>query len=310
MTGMSANDVKQTMQHAKETIASIGATIPLDSVLNLPEWKQLHADVFSGSTDLETLRDYARASYVAPTAFLMVTLTRIAAVSYPLTVDSGTGTTPLNTYLTLVGDSGMGKDTVINKSACAYSFTRTGFPVELRERPLGTGESLVSAYMPPAPDKDNPMPPPSPRVLFVETEVSNAETLMKREGATLRQNFLKLYSGGVVGNATKTSVDTVEAGTYSAGVIIGAQRARVGALLDNPDDGLPHRFLWTELVDPTRPTDNPKCPPLPAIELPKAGTVIHACDTAKQAVKRAARLRLEKAIQGDLTHTRHLPEYA
>ena len=301
MAGMTASDVKQTMQRAKETVAEFGADIPLDSVLTAQEWKQLHRDVFDGSDALEHLQDYARAHYVPPIAFLLVTLTRIAAASHPITVNAGLGPTPLNSFLVLVGDSGMGKDTVINRSTKAYSLVRTSFPAGLEERPLGSGESLVSAFVPPAPGKDDPAPKPNPRVLFTETEISNAETLMKRDGATLRQNLLKLYSGSAVGNATKNSVDTVAGGTYSTGLIIGAQRGRVGALLDNPDDGLPHRFMWTELLDPNVPSQLPKVgPELDAVQFPKAGTAIQACGKAQKQVKQRSRLRLTKGYSGGL----------
>ena len=301
MPGMTASDVKQTMQRAEATAARVGADIPLDSVLTAQEWEQLHRDVFDGSDALEHLRDYARAHYVPPVAFLLVTLTRIAAASHPITVNAGLGATPLNTFLVLVGDSGMGKDTVINRSTKAYPLVRTSFPAGLEERPLGSGESLVSAFMPPAPGKDDPAPKPNPRVLFTETEISNAETLMKRDGATLRQNLLKLYSGSTVGNATKNSVDTVAGGTYSTGLIIGAQRGRVGALLDNPDDGLPHRFMWTELLDPNVPSQLPKVgPELDAVQFPKAGTAIQACGKASGQVKQRSRLRLTKGYTGGL----------
>lgn len=301
MPGMTASDVKQTMQRAEATAARVGADIPLDSVLTAQEWEQLHRDVFDGSDALEHLRDYARAHYVPPVAFLLVTLTRIAAASHPITVNAGLGPTPLNSFLVLVGDSGMGKDTVINRSTKAYSLVRTSFPAGLEERPLGSGESLVSAFMPPAPDKDDPAPKPNPRVLFTETEISNAETLMKRDGATLRQNLLKLYSGSTVGNATKNSVDTIAGGTYSTGLIIGAQRGRVGALLDNPDDGLPHRFMWTELLDPNVPSQLPKVgPELDAVQFPKAGTAIQACGKASSQVKQRSRLRLTKGYTGGL----------
>ena len=301
MPKMTASDVKQTMQRAKETVAEFGADIPLDSVLTAQEWKQLHRDVFDGSDALEHLQDYACAHYVPPIAFLLVTLTRIAAASHPITVNAGMGPTPLNTYLVLVGDSGMGKDTVINRSTKAYSLVRTSFPAGLEERPLGSGESLVSAFAPPAPGKDDPAPHTNPRVLFTETEISNAETLMRRDGATLRQNLLKLYSGSTVGNATKNSVDTVAGGTYSTGLIIGAQRGRVGALLDNPDDGLPHRFMWTELLDPNVPSQLPKAgPELDAVQFPKAGTVIRAYDKASRQVNQRSKLRLTKGYTGGL----------
>lgn len=289
------------MQPAQEAVSEAGADIPLDSVLTAPEWEQLHRDVFDDSDRLCTLRDYARANHVSPIAFLLVTLTRIAAASHPITVDAGLGETPLNTFLVLVGDSGMGKDTVINKSANAYSMERTGFPQEPQARPLGSGESLVSAFVPPVVDKDDPAPKPNPRVLFTETEISNAETLMKRDGATLRANLLKLYSGSTVGNATKNSVDTVAGGTYSTGLIIGAQRGKVGALLDNPDDGLPHRFVWTELLDPNLPEQVPGYSPnLEVVQFPRAGAVIQACNTARTLVSRNSRLRLEKGYTGGL----------
>lgn len=301
MAGMTASDVKQTMQRAKETVAESGADVPLDSVATPQEWQQLHKEVFGDSDALGKLLEYARANSVPPVGFLLVTLVRIAAASHPITVDAGLGPTPLNLFLVLVGDSGMGKDTVIGKSANAYAMKRTGFPQEPVRKPLGSGESMVSAFVPPADDKDDPDPETNPRVLFVEEEITNAETLMKRDGSTLRANLLKLYTGGDFGNATKTSLDTVAGGTYSTGLIIGAQRGKLGALLDNPDDGLPHRFLWTELVDPNRPRTKPNpSPTLETVQFPKAGTVIQACGTARKLVAQKTYLRLTKGYTGGL----------
>lgn len=296
---VTANDVKQTTQRAKETVAEFGTDIPLDSVATPQEWEQLHKEVFDGSDALSKLLDYARANSVPPIGFLLVTLVRIAAASHPITVDAGLGPTPLNLFLVLVGDSGMGKDTLISKSANAYAMERTGFPQESVKKPLGSGESIVSAFVPPVIDKDDPAPDPNPRVLFVEEEITNAETLMKRDGSTLRGNILKLWTGGDFGNATKTSLDTVAGGTYSTGVIIGAQRGKLGALLGNPDDGLPHRFLWTELVDPNRSwLESGHSPMLETVQFPKAGTVIHACDAAQKLVAIRSHLRLTKGYTG------------
>lgn len=298
---MTTNDVKQTMQRAKETVAEIGADIPLESVATPQQWEQLHKEVFDGSETLGKLLEYARANSVPPVGFLLVTLVRIAAASHPITVDAGIGPTPLNLFLVLVGDSGMGKDTLISKSANAYSMERTGFPQESVKKPLGSGESIVSAFVPPVVDKDDPAPEANPRVLFVEEEISNAETLMNRDGSTLRSNILKLWTGGDFGNATKTSLDTVAGGTYSTGLIIGAQRGKAGALLDNPDDGLPHRFLWAELVDPNRPwLESGHSPTLETVQFPKAGTVIQACTPARKLVARNTHLRLTKGYTGGL----------
>lgn len=271
--------------------------LPLDSVYTSQQWTGLHTAIFNESKALESLRDYARATGVAPVALLVTTLTRLAALSYPVTVDVGLGPTPLNLFTVLVGDSGAGKDLTIRRAG-AYRFTRNGGVVEPIERPLGSGESLVSAFIA-QPEKKGEGVQIEHRALFTETEVSNADTLMRRDGSTLRQNLLKIYSGSGFGSATKEQVHSVDADSYSAGLIIGAQRAKVGALLDRPDDGLPHRFVWAELVDPHRPDVNRLYAPN-EVALPEPGTVIEACDEAKAEFNSRKKLRLTRGYTGGL----------
>lgn len=272
----------------------------LNSALPYEDWELLHNAVFSGEPRLQEIHDYARAHSVAPIALLCVVLTRIAAASHPVTVNAGLGETPLNLYLALVGDSGAGKDTVLNRAEKALPLTRSEFPITPAERPLGSGESLITAFNPVAAGNDDMPPIPETRVLFTETEISNAGVLMRREGSTLRSNLLKLYSGSTAGSATKSETTTVQAGSYSCGLVVGVQRGTVGVLLDNPDDGLPHRFLWTELVDPLRPDGTQPDRSLSSCKLPPPGTVIHACKEARDETTAKRDIALQFGITGGL----------
>lgn len=280
---------------------------PLQSVLTLSEWRELDAALFDDSAILESIRAHARHVRVSPVGLLFVALVRVlAAVPPTVYLNAGGGPAALNTFVALIGPSGAGKDRTINAAARALTVYNGPREVDTPTYPLGSGEGVTGVFAP-RETADGPAPGEE-RALFVETEVSALTTLMGRTGATLRSTLLKVYSGGDLGATNKSECVSVTWGTYRAGLVVGAQPDRVGGILDDAGDGLPQRFLWTELVDPLRTPGHAYRPAdvLP-VALPEFGDDgITFCDAAVEATRAADDARLITGNTGGLNAHGHL----
>lgn len=220
----------------------------LNSALSLEQWEQLETALFDGAGEsLTTLREYAHVHHLPPVALLIVTCLRVLS-SLPgnATFDAGVGPGSLNLFVALVGKPGAGKDRTVSMSRDAVTVASEGKRLEPLELSLGSGEGVAEALQP---EEGQTVSSP---VLFGASELGEVAALMSRQGSTLRGNVLKIYSGNPLGFTNRGEQFTVPAHSYTAGLWIGVQPDRAGALLDGQDDGLSHRFVWTEMVDPTR----------------------------------------------------------
>lgn len=221
----------------------------LNSALTCAEWKQLEHDVFDDAPEaIQRIRAYARAQIMSPVATLIL-CSQWALTSLPgnVTFNAGYNDGSPNLFVALVGSPGMGKDSHIAATRRGMRVFKAHQPVEPRQLSFGSGEGLVTALNP---GKDEDMAAP---VLFGTGEVSTLSTLMGRTGSTLRSQILDMYSGNPLGYTNKAETVTVPANTYTAGLWVGVQPDKAGMLLEGEDDGLKHRFVWTELIDPNAP---------------------------------------------------------
>lgn len=218
----------------------------LDSILSVDEWARLESDLFTGAGEFLTrLREYARNRQLPPVA-LVITACLRALSSLPgnVTFDAGVGPGSLNLFVALVGRPGQGKDRLISMTNQAITAVCGGHVLEPQQLALGSGEGVAEALQP---DEGRTISNP---VLFGASEMGEVDALMRRTGSTLRGNLLKIYSGNALGFTNRGEKFTVGAHTYTAGLWVGVQPDKAGGLLDGQDDGLRHRFIWTELVDP------------------------------------------------------------
>lgn len=238
----------------------------LNSALSLEQWEHLEADLFDGAGEsLTVLRKYARAHHLPPVALTIVACLRVLS-SLPgnVTFDAGVGTGSLNLFVALVGPPGAGKDRIVSmtRNAILVGCGDALDPLEPLELSLGSGEGVAEALQPTGEQTV------STPVLFGASELGEVAALMGRQGSTLRGNVLKIYSGNALGFTNRGEKFTVRAHSYTAGLWIGVQPDKAGALLDGQDDGLSHRFVWTELVDPTRPATRQRRDNQPGALLP------------------------------------------
>lgn len=222
------------------------APTTLYSALTLAEWEQLEHNVFGGAgTALTTIRDYARSHFQPPIGFL-VAATQYALTCLPgtATFDAGIGKGSPNLFIAVVARPGGGKDSLMTAASKALSVSTGEVQREPKHLQLGSGEGLYTALQP---EKEQTVSDP---VLFGMSEVNQLRALMGRTGSTLRGAILNMYSGNALGVSNKAETISVKANSYTAGLWVGVQPDNAGVLLDGGDDGLKHRFVWTEVVDP------------------------------------------------------------
>lgn len=216
------------------------------SAYSVTQWEQLEHDVFDGAGDaLTQIREHARAKVLAPIPFLLLSAQRaLTALPAHACFDAGLGRGSLNTFIMLVGKPGEGKDATAAGVREGLTVSHDGRELIVRDFGLGSGEGVVALL------QEGPEGEPSEPVLFGASEIGQMSSLMDRKGATLRPSLLSVYSGNPLGFSNKNERTYVKANSYSAGVWIGCQPDKAGAVLDGPDDGLKHRFIWTEMLDP------------------------------------------------------------
>lgn len=231
------------------------------------QWRQLEAAVFGGAgAALKRVRDYARANQLPPVAFLeAAAMYALACTPGGVTLDAGLGPFSPNMFVCLMGAPGMGKDRLMRATRRAITVSGCGKILTPKDAGIGSGEGMLKAL---EPTEAEPVAQP---VLFGVSEVGLLRQLAGRQGSTLRPHMLNVYSGNTLTTNNKADKTYVPADSYRACMWVGAQPDTVGYLLEGDDDGLRHRFIFTELVDPLRTTggEYPSAMPL-KVDVPAA----------------------------------------
>lgn len=225
------------------------APAPLESALTVQEWEQLEQDVFDGDgagAAVTAIRDYARENSLAPIPFLIASALYVSTcLPGNATFNAGVGIGSPNLFIAVVAKSGGGKDLLMTAVSKALSVSTGEVQRKPKHLPLGSGEGIYTALQP---EKEQTVSDP---VLFGMSEVNQLGALMGRTGSTLRGAILNMYSGNALGVTNKSETIYVEANSYTAGLWVGVQPDSAGVLLNGGDDGLKHRFVWTETVNPS-----------------------------------------------------------
>lgn len=211
-------------------------------------------ELFDQRTELARIRDFARSRRTNPLSVLGVVLVRTLCHIPPFVVVPPLigGRTALNLPLALVGEPGGGKDASITAGRDAVHFDSDTLD-ELPELTVGSGEGIARTFVDIGPDSVH-------TALFVASEIDTLAALFDRKGGTLEAELRKLTMGQSLGfaNAQKETRTNVPALSYRAGLLVGVQPLRAGALLNARDAGTPQRFLWMPTRDPEMPDDRPE----------------------------------------------------
>lgn len=207
---------------------------------------------------LTVIRDAARQSLTSPWGVFMALLTRVATVLPPhVTIPPfvGAGGASLNTFVALVGASGMGKGAAESVAAALLPDIRDA----VTSQP-GSGESLATMFCERVADESGDKDGDGPRTvlqcvnrraLLSVPEVSTLGAVMARQGSTLAGELTKAWSGEPLGSRTKHAAGTYRVPRYGyrLNLITGVQPGNAGLLFSQSDTGLPQRFLWADMRD-------------------------------------------------------------
>lgn len=219
------------------------------------------------SAELATIRQFALARMVAPEAVLFVVLARVGQTIPPhvCTPPLVGGRGSLNSLLALVTRPGGGKG-----GASAAAAECVVLPVPVHTSNIGSGEGMAKQFV-----RWEPKAKEHVRVrsaaLFDAAEVKGLKALMDRNGATLEDQLLKMYSGESLGYgyADDAKAGQVAGHSYRGALVVGVQVSNAAILLGMAESGMPQRFEWARAEDAAITRQRPPAPDpvvLPALD--------------------------------------------
>lgn len=214
--------------------------------------------LWNRSAVLATIRQFALSRMVAPEAVLFVVLARVGQVIPPHVCAPALvgGRGSLNSLLALVTRPGGGKG-----GATAAAADCVVLPAEVHTSNVGSGEGMAKQFV-----RWDAKAKEHVRVrtatLFDAAEIKGLKALMERNGATLEDQLLKMYSGESLGYgyADDTKTGQVPAHSYRGGLVVGVQVSNAKVLLDMAESGMPQRFEWARAEDAAITRDRPPEP--------------------------------------------------
>lgn len=239
------------------------------------------AAVYEARPLLKEIRDSAHRRGTPADAVLWSFLVTAAAdIPARVAYDTGIGLPVRPTlYAVLAGVSGVGKSMAWGVAQALYGAGPT-------PHPPNTGEGLVETYYgrvqraQPQGDDAQGTPKPDKLVWIRERVRSNAlffldegEQLLKtaeKPGSLTGVTLRTMWSGGTAGqkNATEGLERVLEAGTYTAGLVLGLQPDISGQLLADTGTGTAQRFVWADSTDATIPAQMPQPGPITPVAHP------------------------------------------
>jgi hypothetical protein len=211
-------------------------------------------DLFDQRDILRHVRDFARSRRVCPSSVLGVVLVRASCQIPPHVVLPALvgGYASLNMSAALVGPPAGGKGGSEAAARDAVTFDGDGAIDDIPEFPIGSGEGIARTFT------ENGAETVHTAILSTP-EVDTLAALFGRQGATLEGELRKVWMGEQLGftNAQQKTRTNVPRLSYRAGLIVGVQPLRAGALLRGADGGTPQRFVWMPVLDADMPEQRP-----------------------------------------------------
>mgnify|MGYP005992676765 CR=1 FL=1 len=240
-----------------ETLARIDRNDPARAVIDEEAF-------WAARPVLDHLRTFARSRQVSPWAMFGVVLARALTTVPPYVVlpklVGSWGS--LNTFVALVGSSGMGKGAAERAAGHALDTHEDVFTAT-----VGSGEGTVKVFAYRTKPSD-PQIGVHHAVLFSAAEVDNLATQGTRSGSTLLPTLRSAWSGEELGfsYADPTKTIRLKPHRYRLNLVVGVQPERARPLFDDADGGTPQRFLWLPVLDPQAPDEPPSEPAMWALD--------------------------------------------
>lgn len=211
--------------------------------------------IFDARPVLKHVRDFARARRVNPLSTLGVLLVRAVCQIPPHVVLPPLvgGYAAVNMSVALVGPSAGGKGSSEAAARDAVEFVNPLLGQDIPEFPIGSGEGIARTFADAGAETVT-------TAIFSVAEVDTLAALFRRQGSTLEGELRKAWMGEQLGfqNAQKATRTNVARLSYRAGLVVGVQPLRAGALLHGADGGTPQRFVWMPTLDADMPQHRPQ----------------------------------------------------
>lgn len=260
--------VRKAREYVEETGPQLPESIPTERArLDFADVEiETALDLWQSTDRLKKVAQAADNMGVNRLAFLTVLMSRILAevppeIKLPGAQDGAIGArASLNLGVMLVALSGQGKSSI-------YKQTATFF--DDREPPIGgepsTGQGLIQAYQRFDKEEGVMVDEPDMRGLFYIDEVETLMALSNDKTSTTTARLRSMIMGEQVSdtNATAERKRRLRAGTYRFCLVVAAQPALTGFILQGREAGTPQRFVWVQAVDPKtkiRREDRPEYP--------------------------------------------------
>ena len=205
-------------------------------------------EFFDATTELATIRAWARARYAAPWAVFGAVLLRVAASVGPHVQLPGLigGRASLNLLCAFVSASGGGK-------GISDKVSRLAWPALIIERPIGSGEGIAATFVPPKKEGVEPIT----AAIFSVPEIDTLAGIASRQGSILLAQLKSMAMGELLGqsNASDATTRIIPAHSYRCCLSVGAQPGHCDVIFNDASGGTPQRFLWFPTTDPSMPAD-------------------------------------------------------
>lgn len=207
-------------------------------------------------------------------AFMAVLIRLSGIVSHHIRADTGVaGAASLNLFGGIIGPSGVGKS---SGWMTAHDLMPAPESLDFRDGlPIGSGEGMAEIFMDMVEKETGELKRNGDPVMksvraqvrhnafFYVDEGATLTRLMKeRSGSTLGETLRSAAVGQTLGqtNASKETSRYIPSGSYSMGLLVGFQPETVAPLFEEVAEGTPQRFLWTQVIDPSIPDEQPAWP--------------------------------------------------
>lgn len=218
-------------------------------------WEESEEDLFWTMRPILThLRTAAHARPVSPWAVFGSAITHtLSRVPYnvvlPSEDDEKMAGASLNTYVALVGESGIGKG---QAEEVASSALRIVGGYDTKTMGLGTGQGILADFVKPLKHGSEQVEYINRSVLYLVDEVDSLAAHARMQGATILSNLTSAWSGKGMGvsYADEKKNRRMDAYSYRLCLSVGVQPERAEVLTKGDGRGLPQRFIWLPLIDP------------------------------------------------------------
>lgn len=241
-------------------------------------------DFWESRPGLRMIRDYAWANFCAPWAVYLHCIGRAAASIPPEIVlpgigdDTETGAGSLNLLLGFAGATNEGKGLAALKAARLMP----AHPCVIERGGISSGQGLIGIFAESATGPDaqrNSMRRKAWNALVNLSEIDQLAGVSNQKGSITLAMLRQAWSGERMDtpNAEKDRNRWVPGHEYRLVMTASLQPRRAAVLLNDRDGGLPQRFAWAPVTDPSAPRgeDRPQVTPVPLETWPRRGWPEH-----------------------------------